>query len=1074
MIRLNTVPHRLLSRFAFLVFLSLSSMAWAGTVAVTTPTNGSTVSSPVHVHATYSASAKYMKLFVDGVGNAVQNSTSTFDVYVSLSAGSHRLVVQAADASTGTVYSSTAIYVTVSTSTSNTITVSPSTATVTEGTTQQFTATDSGGLAVTWTTSCGSITSSGMFTAPNTTGTCTITASDSTGAKGTATATIQPPGSSGQVTITSPVNNSTVANPVHVHATYNGSATYMKLWVDHVDQNLIQYNTNTYDVSVTLSTGPHLLEVQAADSTTGTVYTSAVNITVGSSTTTVTVSPSSASLAPGATQQFTANVPVTWTASGDGSINSSGLFTAGSTTGNATVKATATDGSGATGTASVTVSSSTTPTVTFVTPTTNATVTSPVEVKFTYNQTASYMKLWVDGVAQTAQHDPHIYDIVISLSTGTHTLSAQAHDATSLITYTTNESITVSGTGSSVTISPSTVTLGVNATKQFTANVPVTWSATGDGTINSSGLFTAGSTAGSATVTGTATDGSGATGTANVTVTNGTVVTVSPSTATTQVGATQQFSANTSVTWTASCGAINSSGLFTAPSTTGTCTITATATDGSGATGTATDKVVSAPPSSGNYTTWKNDNLRTGQQRNEKILTPANVNSAHFGILFSESVDAAIYAQPLYMSGLTVNGATHNVVFVATENDSVYAFDADTAGSYLWRTNLLHGGVPVPQANVGSPIFGGIGITSTPVIDPNTNTIYVVTEDLENSTNYIFRLHALDVTTGNEKFGGPVVVSDSNFQPKEQLQRSALLLANGNVYIAFASQGDHSPWNGWVFAYAAGSLSKVAAYNATSTGNGGGIWGGGNAIATDANGDIFVATGNGSWNGTTNLSMSYIRLSPNLSELDYFSPFNEQSLSNSDGDLGAGGLLLVPDQSGTYPHELIGCGKPTPIYVVNRDNMGHLHSGVDSQIIQELPNVVGGTSGTQAGDHCFMSPAYWQGNLYFIGNNDVIKMFKLNGSTGLINSTPSSKGTFDFVFPGAQPVVSSNGSSNGIVWAVDHTSAVALHAFDANNVATQLYQSGSLGSGTKWSTPTVINGKVYVATNGKLYVFASH
>ena len=763
MIRLCTVPHRLLSVFALIALLSLSSMAWAGTVTVTTPTNGSTVTSPVHIHATYSGTAKYMKLFLDGASNAVQNSTSTFDVSVAMAAGSHRIVVQAADASAGTVYSSTALNITVTTSTTNTITVSPSTATVTEGTTQQFTATDSGGLAVTWTTSCGSITSSGMFTAPNTTGTCTITASDSTGAKGTATATIQPPGSSGQVTITSPVNNSTVANPVHVHATYNGSATYMKLWVDHIDQNLIQYNTNTYDVSVTLPAGPHLLEVQAADSTSGTVYTSAVNITVGSSTTTVTVSPSSASLAPGATQQFTANVPVTWTASGDGSINSSGLFTAGSTSGNATVTAAATDGSGATGTASVTISSSTTPTVTFVTPTANATVTSPVEVKFTYNMTASYMKLWVDGAAQTAQHDPHIYDIVISLATGTHKLAAQAHDSTSSITYTTNESITVSGTGTSVTISPSTATLGVNATQQFTANVPVTWSATGDGTIDSSGLFTAGSTAGSATVTGTATDGSGATGTANVTVTNGTVVTVTPSTATTQVGGTQQFSANTSVTWTASCGTIDTSGLFTAPSTTGTCTITATATDGSGATGTATDTVVSAPPpSSGNYTTWKNGNDGTGQQRNETILTPSNVNSTTFGIKFSESVDGYVYAQPLYMSGLSVKGATHNVVFVATENDTVYAFDADAAGSPLWQKSLLMGGTPVPQANVNSTIYCVIGITGTPVIDPNTNTMYVVAEALEGST-YIHRLHALDVTSGAEKSGRPVVISSTNF-----------------------------------------------------------------------------------------------------------------------------------------------------------------------------------------------------------------------------------------------------------------------------------------------------------------------
>lgn len=917
-----TLKSALARHFATLTIVTiLATISWAGTVQITTPTNGSSVTSPVHVHATYSGSAKYMKLFLDGKSNVIQSNTSTFDASVPMSTGSHRLVIQASDSSSGTVYSSAPVNVTVQAATS------------------------------------------------------------------------------GQVTITSPVNNSSVSSPVHIHATYNGSASYMKLWVDHVDVNQIQHNTSTYDLSVALTNGSHLLEVQAADASSGTVFTSAVNINVGTTGTTVTVSPSTTTVAPGGTQQFTANVPVTWTAAGDGTINSSGLFTAGSSSGSATVTATATDGSGATGTATVTVSSSTTPTVTFVTPTNGATVTSPVHIRFTYNKTASYMKLWVDGVAQTAQHDPQVYDISISLSNGSHKLQGQAHDATAGITYTTTENITVSGTGTSLTVSPSSATVAQGGTQQFTANVPVTWSATGDGAINSSGLFTAGSSDGSATITATATDGSGATVTANVTVGNG------------------------------------------------------------------------PPPATGNYTTWKNDNLRTGSQTNEAQLTPSNVNSTSFGVKFSVSVDAAVYAQPLYMSGLTINGATHNVVFVATQKDSVYAFDADSSGSPLWKKSLLNGGVPIPQANVGSTIYGGIGITSTPVIDPSTNTIYVLSEDLENSTNYVFRLHALDVTTGNEKFGGPVVVSDPNFQPKEQLQRSALLLANGNIYFAFASQGDHTPWHGWIFAYTAGGLSKVAAYNATSTGSAGGIWGGGNAIGADSDGNIYAATGNGSWNGTTNLSMSYIKFSPNLSVIDYFTPFNEQTLSNGDRDLGSGGFLLVPDQSGAHPHELIGCGKPTPIYVVDRDDMGHLHSGVDSQIIQELPNVVGGTSGTQSNDHCFTSPAYWNGNLYFVGNNDVVKAFTLDPSTGTLSSSPTSQGSFTFGFPGGQPVVSSNGSSNGIVWVVDRTAA-ALHAYDASDLSKSLYTSGSLGTGTKWSTPTVINGKVYVGTSSKLYVFA--
>ena len=275
---------------SFLSFLRLKALAsiisvlvvpaaWAGTVSLTSPTNGSTVTSPVHVHATYSGTAKYMKVWVDHVSGTVQNNTSTFDTYVTLAAGTHTILVQAADASTGTVYSSPSATITVKTG--NTITVSPSSATVTEGTTQQFTATDSGGLSVTWSASCGTITSSGMFTAPNAVETCTITAKDSTGATGTAKANIQAPSGSSQVTIQSPVNGSTVTSPVAVHATYNGTASYMKLWIDHV-ASTVQQNTSTFSTSVSLSAGAHLLEVQAADATTGTVYTTPTNITVTS------------------------------------------------------------------------------------------------------------------------------------------------------------------------------------------------------------------------------------------------------------------------------------------------------------------------------------------------------------------------------------------------------------------------------------------------------------------------------------------------------------------------------------------------------------------------------------------------------------------------------------------------------------------------------------------------------------------------------------------------------------------------------------------------------------------------
>jgi len=590
------------------------------------------------------------------------------------------------------------------------------------------------------------------------------------------------------------------------------------------------------------------------------------------------------------------------------------------------------------------------------------------------------------------------------LANGSHLIEVQAKDATTGTVYTTPITITVSGgSGAGITVSPSSVTLSPGATQQFTASdkagLAVTWSATG-GTISTTGLYTAGSTAGSFTVS---------------------------------------------------------------------------ALDADANQGTATVSIQSSTSSGLNYTTWKNDNLRTGQQLQETVLAPSNVNSTHFGIKFSESVDGYVFAQPLYLSTLPIAGGTHNVVFVATEHDSVYAFDADTGGTALWHKNFIPSGAStVSESFVGSTIYPEIGITGTPVIDPFAGTIYFVTETLE-SSNVVFRLHALDVTTGNERPSSPVVISASGFQPKEQLQRPGLLLANGNVYIAFGSQGDHLPYHGWIFAYSAGSLAQIAVWNSTSTGGEGAIWMAGAGISADSSGNLYVMTSNGDYNGSTNFGQSFVKLSPNLTVLDHFTPYNWSSLSAVDSDLGSGGILLVPTQSVNFPHELIACGKPTTVWVLNRDKMGGLESAPNNgQAIQEVNSVVGGGAGTQSTDHCFMTPAFWQQNLYFIGNNDVMKAFHLDSTTGLMSTAPTSKSSFEFLFPGAQPVVSSNGSSNGIVWAANYsTSSVFLHAYDATNLATELYRSVSLGAGAKWATPTVVNGKVYLGTATKLYVFGS-
>jgi hypothetical protein len=639
-------------------------------------------------------------------------------------------------------------------------------------------------------------------------------------------------------------------------------------------------------------------------------------------------------------------------------------------------------------------------------------------------------------------------------------------------------------------ITPTNPNVAEGENQTFTANALVNWSATGDGsfqnacaTNTTSCVFTANSTGTQAIVT--ATEANTTALSTNTTVTIGPLA-LTPPTATTVEGHTQQFTANAPIAstgWSTTCGTITASttnpasSAFTAPSSipsNNPCTITAT--DAGNVTAQASVTITTpVPPSALNYTTWKYSNDHTGQQPNETVLKPANVNSKTFGLKFSNSVDGQVYAQPLYLSNLTIKGASHNVVFVATEHDSVYAFDADTAGSPLWQTSLLTGSAtPGKPSSVNSTIGTEIGITGTPVIDMDgaPNPVLYVVGEIDSGGTYSHQLHALDVTTGKDISGSPVKISGSGFSSKEQLQRPALILANGNVYISFGSEGDTTPWHGWIFAYETGTLSQVAVWNSSPSGNGGGIWGGGGGLAADSSGNIYASTGNGNWNGTTQYSMSWVKLSPTLKVLDFWTPYNESSLSSSDGDLGSGAPVLIPTQSGSaYPNELIGCGKPTPVFVVDRDNMGGFHSGSDSQIVQSLSSVVGGgtSSQRQYKDHCFMTPAYFNGKVYFVGNNDVLKSFTLSPSTGMLSTSASSKGSYTFLFPGSQPVISSNGSGNGIVWALDYTS-YDLHAYDATNLSTELYRSSSVGF-TKWMVPTVINGKVYVGSQKQLSVF---
>jgi len=502
---------------------------------------------------------------------------------------------------------------------------------------------------------------------------------------------------------------------------------------------------------------------------------------------------------------------------------------------------------------------------------------------------------------------------------------------------------------------------------------------------------------------------------------------------------------------------------------------------------------------------YHNDTSRTGLNASENTLNWANVNVNSFKKLFSYSVDGYIYAQPLYVPALTINGATHNVVFVATENNSVYAFDADNSGSgggLLWQANFNHGAAgvtvtPVPSSDVScgdlTPI---IGITSTPVIDASSQTIYVDVKTKEvssSATNYYHRLHALSLLTGQEKFGGPVPVQATvagscgntdgqghiTFNPLIQHQRAALLLSGGNVYLGFASHCDLGAYNGWLFAYNAGSLAQTSAYNTSPDGVAGdcraGIWQSGAGPAADASGNIYANTGNGTFNvasGGHSYGDSVVKFAPGGASIaDYFTPFYQASLDNADLDLGAGGPLLLPDQPGRNPHLLVAAGKASDIYLVNRDNMGEYHK-VGDQDVEEIPGAFGSTPTAP-----YPMPAYVSQAVYFAAPNNAVKEFAL--ANGRLGKTPaaSSAAVLGEFGAGLSTSTDSTGA-NAIVWALEYQSTSVLHAFKATDM-TELYnsnQSGSRdtpGAGVKFAVPTVSGGKVFVGTTSGLAVYGN-
>ncbi len=503
--------------------------------------------------------------------------------------------------------------------------------------------------------------------------------------------------------------------------------------------------------------------------------------------------------------------------------------------------------------------------------------------------------------------------------------------------------------------------------------------------------------------------------------------------------------------------------------------------------------------------TYHNDNFRTGQNTIETVLTAENVNAAHFGRLYSFPVDGYVYAQPLYMPQVAIPGnGIHNVVIVATQHDSVYAFDADSpAPAPLWRATFINpdaGITTIAASDVNaSDIMPEIGITSTPVIDIGSNTVYVVAATKENGAFY-HRLHALDMTSGAEKFGGPRLIQASypgqaqdgtdgvlSFTSHFQLQRAALLLSRGKLYIAFASNADFGLYHGWVIAYDAITMRQVGAWVSTPNGYQGGIWMSGCGISSDADGNLYLSTANGPFDAFgdepgPNFGDSIVKLksgSHGLTLADFFTPFSQARMARDDLDLGSTGVLLLPDQPGAYAHLAIASGKNGHIYVMNRDSLGGYDNGArnNPQLVQEISGQLKQQMGT---------PAYWNGHLYFgpgiSPQKDGIKAFSIHN--GMVSSTPTSQSAAITHLTRSTVSVSANGNGSGIVWAVDNDAYYAarqgpavLHAYDARNLGRELYNSSQRsgrdnpGYAAKFTVPTVAGGKVFVGTANQLSVF---
>jgi hypothetical protein len=551
------------------------------------------------------------------------------------------------------------------------------------------------------------------------------------------------------------------------------------------------------------------------------------------------------------------------------------------------------------------------------------------------------------------------------------------------------------------------------------------------------------------------------------------------------------------VTWSSSGGILSkqtaSSAIFTA---TAAGVYTITATSKADATRSAVARV--GVTDLAGVTTWRNDRAHSGVNSQEYALNGQNVASGKFGKLFSCPTDGWVFAQPLWMANLKIGGARHNVVFIATENDSLYAFDADApACKAVWSSqsvNLIPGDekiAPLDDLEYDSISLGpATGITGTPVIDPSSQTIYLVAVTESKTTGTIIqRLHAIDITTGRERRNSPVVINASvkgkskentngaiTFSAKMQKQRAALLLLNGVVYVCWGSYFDKDPYHGWVIGYSASTLTQVTVFNDTIDGGRGGIWMSGANPAADSHGNIYLVSGNGDFNADNAGGRNYgdtllkLRTSGGLSVSDWFTPFDQMNLAAQDLDLGGGGAVILPDQArGPFPHLVLGSAKSGTLYLLNRDHLGHYNSSGNSQIVQSFMVDNNGI---------YSTPLFWQNTLYVVANQGPVRAFRFSTVTDQLDTRPFSVSSQPYYYPGATPVLSAAGTKDAILWVIDPAKPGVLHAYDAFNLNTEFWNSSQAaskrdeaGRGLKFTVPTVANGRVYIGTKNELDVY---